>query len=74
MTAPGYNPFGYHTGTVWPHDNHITAGGFRRYGFDREAATIAKGAFDAAERFQVNRLSSGSQTLSTDVAEPVAAR
>ena len=28
-----YNPFSYHTGTVWPHDNAIIAGGFRRYGF-----------------------------------------
>ena len=52
----GYNPFGYHTGTVWPHDNGIIAAGFRRYGFDHEAAKIAKAIFDAAERFQVNRL------------------
>jgi glycogen debranching enzyme len=52
----GYNPFSYHTGTVWPHDNAIIADGFRRYGFDREAAKIAKGIFDAAERFQANRL------------------
>ena len=27
-----YNPFSYHTGTVWPHDNAVIAGGFRRYG------------------------------------------
>jgi glycogen debranching enzyme len=53
---PGYNPFSYHTGSIWPHDNAIIADGFRRYGFDREAAKIAKGTFDAAERFQVNRL------------------
>jgi glycogen debranching enzyme len=52
----GYNPFSYHTGSVWPHDNAIIADGFRRYGFDREAAKIAKGTFDAAERFQVHRL------------------
>ena len=45
-----YNPFSYHTGTVWPHDNAMIAGGFRRYGFDAEAAQVAKGMFDAAER------------------------
>ena len=47
---PAYNPFSYHTGSVWPHDNAMIAGGFRRYGFDAEAARIAKGMFDAAER------------------------
>jgi glycogen debranching enzyme len=51
-----YNPFSYHTGTIWPHDNAQIAGGFRRYGHDAAAARIAKGLFDAAERFQANRL------------------
>ena len=39
-----YNPFSYHTGSVWPHDNAMIAGGFRRYGYDREAATVARGS------------------------------
>jgi hypothetical protein len=30
---PGYNPIGYHTGTVWPHDTSLIAAGFKRYGF-----------------------------------------
>ncbi|MGK2849914.1 MAG: amylo-alpha-1,6-glucosidase [Candidatus Limnocylindrales bacterium] len=51
-----YNPFSYHTGTVWPHDNAIIAGGFRRYGHYSAAARVAKGLFDATERFQANRL------------------
>ena len=51
-----YNPFSYHTGTVWPHDNAMIAGGFRRYGFDAEAARVAKGMFDAAERQVAYRL------------------
>lgn len=51
-----YNPFSYHTGTIWPHDNAIIAGGFRRYGHDDAAAQVAKGLFDASERFQANRL------------------
>ncbi|MBA2373397.1 MAG: amylo-alpha-1,6-glucosidase, partial [Chloroflexi bacterium] len=53
---PSYNPFSYHTGTIWPHDNAIIAGGFRHYGFDAEAARVARGIFDAAERFVATRL------------------
>ena len=53
---PAYNPFSYHTGTVWPHDNAMIAGGFRRYGYDTEAARVAKGMFDAAERLVGYRL------------------
>ena len=54
---PGYNPFSYHTGSVWPHDNAIIAGGFRalRVRMPRRHASRA-GMFDAAERFQANRL------------------
>ena len=53
---PYYNPFSYQTGAVWPHDNATIAGGFRRYGFAAEAAQVAKGIFDAAERFSALRL------------------
>jgi glycogen debranching enzyme len=53
---PAYNPFSYHTGSVWPHDNAMIAGGFRRYGHDAEAAAVARGLFDASERFLANRL------------------
>jgi glycogen debranching enzyme len=53
---PAYNPFSYQTGSVWPHDNATIAGGFRRYGFAAEAAQVAKGIFDAAERFAALRL------------------
>ena len=34
----------------------MIAGGFRRYGHDAEAAQVARGMFDATERFQANRL------------------
>jgi len=51
-----YNPFSYHTGSVWPHDNGLIAGGFARYGYRKEAARVARGIFDAAERFQANRV------------------
>jgi glycogen debranching enzyme len=51
-----YNPFSYQLGSVWPHDNGICAAGFRRYGFDDDAAHVARAIFDAAERFQSRRL------------------
>jgi len=53
---PGYNPFSYHTGSVWPHDNAVIAGGFARYGYRAEAAQVARGIFDAADRFQASRI------------------
>jgi glycogen debranching enzyme len=51
-----YNPFGYHTGSVWPHDNATIAGGFRRYGFDAAAGAIAEGIFSAAALFERSQL------------------
>ncbi len=30
----GYNPIGYHNGTVWPHDNSFIALGLKHYGYD----------------------------------------
>ena len=46
---PAYNPFSYHTGTVWPHDNATIASGLTRYGLRTESARIALGLFEAAE-------------------------
>ena len=53
---PGYNPYSYHLGSVWPHDNATIAGGFRRYGRDEEAQRVAEGIFAAAERFESYQL------------------
>jgi glycogen debranching enzyme len=47
----GYNPIGYHLGTVWPHDNSIIAAGLTRYGYRKEAAKIAVGILQAAVFF-----------------------
>jgi glycogen debranching enzyme len=47
----GYNPIGYHVGTVWPFDNSFIAWGLRRYEFKDEAAQIAAGILEAAELF-----------------------
>ena len=44
----GFNPIGYHRGTVWPHDNSIIAQGLARYGFRDEANRIALAMLEAA--------------------------
>ena len=44
----GFNPIGYHLGTVWPHDNSIIAHGLARYGFRDEANRIALAMLEAA--------------------------
>ncbi|MHB8329109.1 MAG: amylo-alpha-1,6-glucosidase [Acidimicrobiales bacterium] len=51
-----YDPLSYQLGSVWPHDNAVAAAGFRAYGFDDEAATVAAAIFDAASRFSSQRL------------------
>jgi glycogen debranching enzyme len=48
---PAYNPFEYHNGTVWPHDNAMIAEGLRRYGRRAEADRIVTDQLAAAERF-----------------------
>lgn len=47
----GYDAEGYHTGTVWPHDNSLIAYGLSRYGFREEASHIALALLDAAPHF-----------------------
>ena len=53
---PAYNPYSYQNGSVWPHDNSFIALGFRRYGFDREAAQIARDISRAAGYFMQHRM------------------
>ena len=53
---PAYNPNSYQCGSVWPHDNGIIALGFKRYGFAREAARIARDISEAASYFVSYRL------------------
>jgi glycogen debranching enzyme len=47
----GYNPIGYHQGTVWPHDNSLIALGLRRYGYDEAASRLAFCILEASEYF-----------------------
>jgi glycogen debranching enzyme len=48
----GYNPLGYHTGTVWPHDNSLIVAGLARYGHREQAVEIAAGMLSAAPHFE----------------------
>jgi glycogen debranching enzyme len=50
-----YDPIGYHTGTVWPHDNAIIAHGLRRYGFDAEALKLIDQQVAAGGHFDMGR-------------------
>ena len=47
----GFNPIGYHTGTVWPHDNSLLTAGLVRYGFRQYANRIASDMLTAARHF-----------------------
>jgi glycogen debranching enzyme len=48
----GYNPLGYHTGTVWPHENSLIVAGLARYGHDDAAAAIGGAILAAAPHFE----------------------
>jgi glycogen debranching enzyme len=44
----GFNPIGYHVGTIWPHDNALIAVGLYRYGYRDEANRISLALIEAA--------------------------
>ena len=52
----GYNPIGYHTGTVWPHDTSLIAAGFKRYGYNEDANLLCGRIFEASQHFAEFRL------------------
>lgn len=47
---------GYHTGSVWPHDNALIAQGMRHYGLSSPALQIFAGFFDAAMTCDLYRI------------------
>ena len=51
-----YNPMGYHTGSVWPHDNAVIAHGLARYGLAEKALPIWTGLFEAGTYFDLRRM------------------
>ena len=74
-----YDPIGYHTGSVWPHDNALIAHGMKRYGFDREARQVldqlaAAGAYFPYDRFPEVFCGFSSEEVPVPVQYPVACR
>lgn len=47
----GFNPLGYHTGSVWAHDTAITVAGLAATGHTRTAAALLDGLLDAAAAY-----------------------
>ena len=50
-----YDPIGYHTGSVWPHDNALIAHGLKRYELDREAMQVVDQLSSAGMFFELSR-------------------
>lgn len=74
-----YDPIGYHTGSVWPHDNSLIAHGMRRYGFDRESKQVLDqlalaGAFFPYARFPEVFCGFSTDEVPVPVQYPVACR
>ncbi|WP_020388285.1 glycogen debranching N-terminal domain-containing protein [Kribbella catacumbae] len=46
-----FNPLGYHTGSVWPHDTAMTVQGLYAAGQSATATSYVRGLVDAAEAF-----------------------
>jgi len=53
---PGYNPVGYHTGSIWPHDNALIAAGLKSSGAVDAANLLAGRLIEAAQWFPDLRL------------------
>ena len=53
---PGYNPVGYHTGSIWPHDNALIAAGLKANGATDGANLLAGRLIEAAQWFPDLRL------------------
>jgi glycogen debranching enzyme len=47
----GFNPLGYHTGSIWPHDTAIAAHGLRAAGRDDAALSLIEGIVQAGTVF-----------------------
>ena len=74
---PGYNPVGYHTGSIWPHDNAIIAAGLKWAGAEDAANLLAGRLIEAAQWFPDLRLPElfcgfGRDDVGAPVAYPVA--
>jgi glycogen debranching enzyme len=72
----GYNPIGYHTGSIWTHDTAIGAWGLAREGRRDEATRVAQSLLAAAETFDYRwpELYAGAGVLDRPVPYPASCR
>ncbi|MFN8157052.1 MAG: glycogen debranching N-terminal domain-containing protein [Candidatus Nanopelagicales bacterium] len=49
---PAYDPLGYHTGSVWPHDTALVAWGLARWGLGRAGQDLAEALVRASSYFE----------------------
>ena len=73
----GFNPVGYHTGSIWPHDNALIAAGLKATGAADAANLLAGRLIEAAQWFPDLRLPElfcgfGRDDVGAPVAYPVA--
>jgi glycogen debranching enzyme len=52
---PAFDPVGYHTGSVWPHDNTLIAHGLKAYGFNEECHRVINELALAGAHFESAR-------------------
>jgi glycogen debranching enzyme len=73
---PGYNPIGYHSGSVWVHDTAICAMGLALEGFGAEAVDVLKRILDLSARvgYRLPELLSGDTVLGDPVPYPASCR
>src|SRR5690606_35749415 len=48
---PHFNPLGYHSGSIWPHDTAIAVGALLAAGHGTVASRLARGLVDAGPAF-----------------------
>jgi len=72
----GFNPIGYHTGSIWTHDTAIGAWGLAREGRRDEATRVAQSLLAAAETFDYRwpELYAGAGVLDRPVPYPASCR
>ena len=74
--AGGFNPIGYHTGSIWTHDTAIAALGLSREGLHAEATALAATLVEAGAAFdnRLPELYSGQPVLDRPAPYPAACR
>ncbi|HEX7538401.1 MAG TPA: amylo-alpha-1,6-glucosidase, partial [Dermatophilaceae bacterium] len=72
----GFNPIGYHTGSIWTHDTAICAWGLAREGRRDEATRVAQSLLSSAEAFDYRwpELYAGAGVLDRPVPYPASCR